>query len=338
MSKTYILVLNWNGWKDTIECLDSIFGSDYSNYTVVVCDNNSEDQSLEYVKSWAAGNIDFSSDWKTPLNPSKKSIEWPIPYVEYSQEETIADNSSVSDNIKLVLIQTGCNLGFAGGNNVGLRYIMKRLDFEHVWILNNDTVVAENALSEMIQAASQDHYDRPIGSYQYNYFKPHVLEMVAGLSIARYAAIRPTFEQDISKVDFLSGASIFMSRKRLESLGLILEEYFLNFEDLEYTYFYKTEFKKGNPYVDPFLVAGSIWHKESATQGKNRFLQSYYFTRNVLYSSRKIERVKFLLTFVYALFRIIYALLSGKLDLAKGIVVGIFAFIRGDYGAYRNPS
>jgi GT2 family glycosyltransferase len=337
MGKTYIVVLNWNGWKDTIECLDSIFRSDCSNYTVVVCDNDSEDQSLEYIKAWAEGNIDFSAECETPLDLNRKHIEGPISYVEYTQEKAI-NNSSADDNVKLVFIQTGANLGFAGGNNIGLRYVMGRPDFEYVWILNNDTVVAENALSEMIQATGQDPYDRPVGSYQYNYFNPQHLEMVAGLSIARYAAIRPTFEQDIRKVDYLSGASIFLTKRRLESLGLILEEYFLNSEDLEYTYFYKTEFAKQNPNVDPFLAAGSIWHKESATQGKNRFLQSYYFTRNVLYSSRKIGSVKFLLTFFYALLRIVYALLLGKLGLAKGIVVGIFAFIRRDYGAYRNPS
>jgi GT2 family glycosyltransferase len=337
MGKTYILVLNWNGWKDTIECLDSIFHSDYSDYVVVVCDNNSEDESLEYVKAWAEGKKTFSPESKTPLNLNQKHIEKPIPYAEYNREEAIGDNI-IDDNVKLILIQTGDNLGYAGGNNVGLRYIMKRNDFEYVWILNNDTVVSESALSEMVQISCKDLYDRPIGSYQYNYFIPEQLEMVAGLSADRYVAIRPTFEKDIRKVDFLSGASVFMSKKRLENLGLILEEYFLNLEDLEYTYFYKTEFIKRNPNVDPFLAAGSIWHKESATQGKNRFLQSYYFTRNILYSSRKIGNLKFLLTFFYALLRLVYALLLGKLALAKGIAVGIFAFIRRDYGAYQNRS
>lgn len=337
MDKTYILLLNWNGWKDTIECLDSLFRSNYPNYTIVLCDNNSNDQSLEYIKAWAEGNMDFSPEYKTPINLNSEHIKKPILYSEYTQKEAIADNRCISEQVRLVLIQTGANLGFAGGNNVGLRYIMKRPDFTHVWILNNDTVVEENALSEMLQVASRDPHDRPIGSYQYNYFKPRQLEMVAGLSIARYAAVRPCFEKDIRKVDYLSGASIFMSKWRLENLGLILEEYFLNSEDLEYTYFYKTEFAKRNPNVDPFLVAGAIWHKESATQGKNRFLQSYYFTRNILYCSKKIGALKFLLTFFYALSRLIYALLLGKFSLAKGIVVGIVAFIRGDYGAYRSP-
>jgi GT2 family glycosyltransferase len=338
MSKVYIIVLNWNGWEDTIECLDSIFRSDYLNCTVVVCDNNSEDQSLEYIKSWAEGNMNFSPRGKTPLNINRKDIKWPISYAEYSREEAICTNRSIIDNVNLILIQTGTNLGFAGGNNVGLRHIMGRPDFEYVWILNNDTVVSESALSEMVQVSSQDSYDRPVGSYHYNYLKPQYLEMVAGLSIDRYFAVRPTFEKDIRRVDFLSGASLFMSRKLLGKLGLIPEEYFLNFEDLEYTYSYKTEFIKYNPNVEPFLAAGTIWHKESATQGKNQFLQSYYFTRNALYSSAKIGNLKLLLTFLYALLRIVYASLLGKFSLAKGIVAGIFAFIRKNYGAYHNPS
>jgi len=51
--KVYILILNWNGWKDTIECLESVFRNTYPNYQVVVLDNGSTDDSVERIKAWA---------------------------------------------------------------------------------------------------------------------------------------------------------------------------------------------------------------------------------------------------------------------------------------------
>ncbi len=51
----------------------------------------------------------------------------------------------------MILIQTGANLGFAGGNNVGMRYALARGDFAYVWLLNNDTIIESGALSRMVQ-------------------------------------------------------------------------------------------------------------------------------------------------------------------------------------------
>jgi len=56
--KVAIIILNWNGWKDTIECLESVFRIDYPNYQVIVVDNNSPNNSMEYIKAWAEGNLD----------------------------------------------------------------------------------------------------------------------------------------------------------------------------------------------------------------------------------------------------------------------------------------
>lgn len=338
MGKACIVVLNWNGWRDTIECLESIFSSDYKNFQVIVCDNKSEDRSVEYIKNWAEGSLTFESPLDSPLFSSFSPVVKPLDFVVYSKEKAAIYSRSSTHSAKLIIIQTGENLGYAGGNNVGLHFMLKNLDFDYVWILNNDTVVASDALSKMVELASSDAYQRPIGAYHYDYSSPHKLEVVGGFSIDKYFAVRPTPEIDIEKVDYISGASLFLKRECFQKLGLIPEEYFLMAEDLEYTYFYKAEFQKLYPDITPFLVAGSIWHKESATQGKNKFLQSYYFTRNILYVSSKLSFIKFGLTFFFALLRIPFALLSGRIKIAHGIVIGIFAFLRRDYGIYNNPS
>ena len=54
-SKVYIIILNYNGWKDTIECLESVLRNDYPNYQVIVVDNGSPNNSIEYIKAWVEG-------------------------------------------------------------------------------------------------------------------------------------------------------------------------------------------------------------------------------------------------------------------------------------------
>lgn len=104
-----IVVLNWNGWPLTQECLKSIEASDYPNYRVVVVDNGSTDDS---VASLQAGGGDFE------------------------------------------LIETGQNLGFTGGCNVGIAKALAQ-GAEYVVLLNNDAKAAPEMLSRMVAAAAQ---------------------------------------------------------------------------------------------------------------------------------------------------------------------------------------
>jgi hypothetical protein len=80
--KVSIVILNWNSWKDTVECLESVFRIDYPNYQVIVLDNNFPNNSMECIKGWAKGKLDA---WIKPNNPlrylSYSSIKNPVPYV-----------------------------------------------------------------------------------------------------------------------------------------------------------------------------------------------------------------------------------------------------------------
>ena len=58
----YIVILNWNGWKDTIECLESVFKQSYRNYFIFVLDNHSADQSFNRIADWLNGSSDFKID------------------------------------------------------------------------------------------------------------------------------------------------------------------------------------------------------------------------------------------------------------------------------------
>ena len=53
--KVYIIILNYNGWENTIECLESVLKIDYSNFQIIICDNNSTDNSFEKIIEWSEG-------------------------------------------------------------------------------------------------------------------------------------------------------------------------------------------------------------------------------------------------------------------------------------------
>jgi hypothetical protein len=336
--KVYILLINYNGWADTIGCLESILRNSYPNYHVVVIDNNSQDNSIEYIKAWAEGKLDV---WIKPDNILRflfnPPIEKPIFYVYYTKEE--AENGGKpslesENNNPLIFIQTGDNLGFAGGNNVGIKYALARNDFDYIWLLNNDTAIDKNTLQDIINAAAKDKFDRPIGSYIYEYYEPEKLQLYGGLKFRKYFILRPTFAKLNERIDCISGASLFLSRNKVKELGLLEEKYFMNSEDLEYTFFYKETFHRRYKGIPPFLVAGKIWHKRAESLNKNKFLHAYYFTRNILYVSFEINKISFFLTFFYAISRGIFYYLSNKREQSKGIFKGITDFINNKDGRY----
>ena len=120
-----IIILNWNGWKDTIECLESLYQIAYPNYDVIVVDNGSVDDSIERIKEYAEGKLEVISNF---FDHSKK--DKPIRYIEYSKEEAEGRGGKEAEftdlsSAKFILIKCGKNYGFAEGNNLAIRYALK---------------------------------------------------------------------------------------------------------------------------------------------------------------------------------------------------------------------
>jgi GT2 family glycosyltransferase len=149
-----IIILNWNGWEDTLECLESVYQINYPEYDVIVVDNNSEDISIKKIEDYCAGYIKVDSNF---FNYQNKN---PIKIFEYSSNELQSSKlpemdviNSVKPNEKLILIKNHKNYGFAKGNNIGISYALKSLDADYVLLLNNDTVVDKDFLTELVDAA-----------------------------------------------------------------------------------------------------------------------------------------------------------------------------------------
>ena len=138
LSSVAIVVLNYNNPQATIECLDSLCHLDYPVFQPIVVDNGSADRSCDTIKDWCQ-------------NKSIRLVELNIQEAESSKAEPSAP---VSKNT-LILIQSGANLGYAGGNNIGIRYALER-QFPYLWILNNDTKVEPGALIALFAQAESD--------------------------------------------------------------------------------------------------------------------------------------------------------------------------------------
>jgi len=155
--KVSIIILNWNGWEDTIECLESLYQITYPNYDVIVVDNGSEDESIEKIKEYAEGNIEVESKFFEYSDRDK-----PIKIIEYKREEAEAgggkeeDIADLPSNKRMIITKNEKNYGFAEGNNIGMRYALKALNPEYVLLLNNDTVVDKEFLGELVKVWESD--------------------------------------------------------------------------------------------------------------------------------------------------------------------------------------
>ncbi len=292
--KTYIIILNWNGWQDTLECLESVFRLDYDNYQVIVCDNDSQDDSLDHIRAWSEGKEIAVIDKECPLPEIRNNpVVKPIPYVEHNRQSAESGGNVSGNEASLILIKTGHNLGFAGGNNVGLRYALQQNDFDYVWLLNNDTVVDPHCLARMVDYTSNRldpsmcgsrllYYDDPdtiqaLGGARYN--KWTGLAKSVGLNKDAHEEIEPLqYEQQIS---YIMGASWLIPKSFLAEIGLMEESYFLYNEEIDWCV-------RGNKYNLCYADDAVVYHKEGRSIGsssdkrRTSLFSDYYLFSNKL--------------------------------------------------------
>jgi GT2 family glycosyltransferase len=303
IEKITIILLNYNGWQDTIECIESVLRNDYPNYQVIVVDNNSPNNSMEYIKAWAEGKQEnLLPDPSHPLyHLSQPAIKKPIPYIYYTREEAEKggdkdleraitkkwqdemnnkkDNELISTSkYPLIFIQTGENLGFAGGNNVGIKYALKNNN-SYVCLINNDTVVNENFLYILINAIKNKNKVGVATGKIYYYDYPNKLWYGGG----RLSLIKTYIHFGDGKIDngiynipsfvtFVSGCFMFLKVETLKNDCFLPENYFLGQEDCYWSWKIK---KKGWQLL--YVPEAKIWHKISKSRSKQLNLSNIYY-------------------------------------------------------------
>ncbi|MBB5187721.1 hypothetical protein HNQ57_001999 [Zhongshania antarctica] len=277
MEYIYVVLVNYGGWRDTQECLESLLKLDYENFEIVVVDNKSQNQSLEHLVSWARGEELASVDNASLAEYSQPPVDKPIDYnvIEWMKEGCV--NSGTLKKRRVTFIQSGENRGFSAGNNVGISYALSGGDADYIWLLNNDTVVGRNSLNELVSKfllyKKTNEKVGIIGSKLRYYHAPEVIQAIGGRYSKWLATTKHVgaFEVDVGQydadesycgVDYPVGASMFVCADFIREVGPMCEDYFLYFEELDWVLRGRV-----SGWSVGYCSGSEIFHKEGGTIG-----------------------------------------------------------------------
>lgn len=216
--------------------------------------------------------------------------------ISYTNVEIIVvDNASPSDNPDTIkrkypeiqLIKSNENLGFAGGNNLGVRASKGK----YLMFINNDTEVPEGFLEPLVDLLEGDksigmvspkikfHWDPTIIQYAgFTKMNPYT---VRNAGIGYYEKDGPEFDK-LSETASIHGAAMMVPRSVIAEAGMMTEVYFLYYEEHDWA-----EIIKRAGYKIYYQPASYILHKESVSTGKGSPFKTYYITRNRLVFARR---------------------------------------------------
>jgi GT2 family glycosyltransferase len=254
--KVFVIVLNWNQPKLTIECVDSLQKLKIKDIDlkIVLVDNGSTDDSVSQFRS---------------LRPKNFGIE---------------------------IMETNQNLGFAGGNNFGVKYALDK-NADYILVLNNDTNVDSNLLANLLKTTEKD---KTIGAispkiyfakgyeFQKKYTKKQLGNVIwyAGGKMDWnniYGSNRGVDEVDKkqfdkqTETDFATGACVLYKSKALSEIGLFDEKYFMYLEDADLSQRMKL---KGYKVI--YEPSAKLWHKVAQSSSIGSSLNDYFISRNRL--------------------------------------------------------
>jgi GT2 family glycosyltransferase len=334
-----IIILNWNGWKDTIECLESVYQITYPSYDVIVLDNGSEDESIERINEYCKGKIEVESKFFEYSGKNK-----PIKIIEYTREDVEAGGEKEQEiielpsNKKLIFIKNEKNYGFAEGNNIGMRYALKALNPNYILLLNNDTAVDKAFLGELVKVAVQDERVGVVGPKIYFYdfkgrkdvisFIGEALIMWKGETI-RYGegeVDRKQYDNTI-EMDKIEGSCMLIKKDLLQNVGLFDLRYFTYWEDTDLCI---RAYRKG--YRVLYAPKARIWHKIAKSSGGMsgpHHIYIYYMTRNRFLFMKQHATKQHLLSFLLYFFGFQFWFTSGIFVLYHRDVKNFVSFFRG---------
>jgi len=303
-----IIIVNYRGADDTIECLESLLRSSWRDFEIVIVDNASGDGSIERLTSWIGGR-----DSRSIFTESTSGC---------------SNQSSVSaPSIRVSLIETETNLGFSGGNNTGiLQALQRKVDW--ILLLNNDTVTEPDTLVNLLKGAEDSGADLA-GCPIWEYGRAHMPWCGGGRFgwwADRYDSTVPaTYSGGTSafETDWITGCCLLVRRHVFEQIGLLDDNLFLYCED--------ADFSRRAAYAGfkRVIVTGAkIYHKGGRSAGFGSPLARYHSTRSRIYCHLKhhslLSSLAFLAVFTFSrIFRTMEWLIGGRPDLAAATWCGL---------------
>ncbi|MFZ5803163.1 MAG: glycosyltransferase family 2 protein [Candidatus Omnitrophota bacterium] len=267
-------------------------------------------------------------------------------------EIVLVDNHSEDDSVKqfrarfpdLTIIENPENLGYAGGNNVGLRYGLER-GAEYVFLLNNDITLERECLSRLVAAAGK-YPDAGILAPKVLYYDDRTTINSLGTSMD-WLRLRPYLGEcntrddgrfsSVLEKDILVGCALLLWRSMLEKVGLIDERFFIFHEEADWCL---RSLKNG--FRNLVVPEAVIYHKASKTMRKFSTVTNYYSIRNFLYFTRKnatpMNWIKTRIGLAYLVFKNLFLFVVGVAEqrrMQKAFFLGLWDYACGRMGKCR---
>ena len=298
--KVSIIIINYNGADDTLECLDSLSKIDYPDYEIILVDNASSDAS-------------FTLNEVHKNFPAVKILAFPR------------------------------NFGFAGGNNAGIKDALDG-GARYALLLNNDTTVASDFLSQMVKAAKSDRNIGIVGAKIYYFaeknriwYNGSIFSWInGGRHIQDDAIDENPGDKEIRNTEYVTGCALLIKKEVVEKIGLLCEDFFMYYEDIEWSLR-----ARGAGYKTVVAPAAHIWHKVSRSASKmGAPVIHYYNIRNTLiltkaHAPAPIKALVYLWSAYHCVKQIAKLIMFRDRDskhIARAIMRGISDFYRGKYG------
>ena len=248
-------------------------------------------------------------------------------------EIIVVDNASPKDDPSIlkssypdiIFIQSPVNLGFAGGNNLGIREAQGK----YLFFINNDTEVAPGFLEPLVAKCESDAKVGAVSPKIKFYAHPDTIQFCGQAPMNHYTmrshgighgvVDNGQFNVD-SLTHFVHGAAMMVPRSVIAEIGLMPECYFLYYEELDWC----ASIKRAG-YQLWYIHNSEILHKESISTGKMSPFKTYYMNRSrLLYLRRNVKGVTFIIAAVYQIL----------IAIPKNLTVFLFKKDKGHFKAY----
>jgi hypothetical protein len=232
--KVCIITVNYGTPEDTIECLQSIRNISYESFYVMVVDVININSSVEKITQWV---------------------------------------NEVADS-RFSIIEVHENRGFAYANNIGIKMAIQQKNCDFLWVLNNDTVIDQDALKNLIECyrlKSQIQNVGFIGSKIMDFKQKEIIQSVGGTfnPFTGYSKLIGMGEKDLGQfdevdisMDYVVGASMLFHASLIQKIGFMPENYFLYYEDVDWC----IKAQK-NGFVNSTCMNSIVYHKQGISTG-----------------------------------------------------------------------
>lgn len=255
-----ILVLNWRSKEETVACIDSLKEKVAGEYALLIVDNNSGDGSVEYIQEETERKF---TSVRTYKNHQKLDVRL--------------------ENGEACIFETEENGGYAYGNNIGMQ-IAFSMGYKFVWILNNDTIVVDDALQPMLNKISDESCGLGVVGSVIKKLNGDVECYGGGVvfpCLGRVKVVKKNSDLKLGSDNFfLMGSSILVPKMVYEKVGPIDESYFMYFEEADWQ---RKMLKAG---LTLSVAETSVVYHRSAEKKKSLHYY-YYMSRSGVMFSRK---------------------------------------------------